>query len=193
MKQLALLVVLFYSLSGYSQSVTTVENFDVSVLEGKWFTFASLPAPFQDDCEDKMSATYSFDGDEVDVVNSCFDSEDMETAANGRARINPEYMDAAKIQVTFINVLGQWIWWPVGHYWVIGYLDNADQSMIVVGDPSAKFAWILSRDAQMTNTEALWAEDVLLRNGYKPCELEMYDTSTQDFPEEKSFCEIIKR
>ncbi|MEO9469715.1 lipocalin family protein [Parasphingorhabdus sp.] len=104
---------------------------------GKWFEMARYEAPFQKGC-DSVTANYSLrDDGKIKVINSCT-KEGKLTTANGKAKI-VEGSRNAKLKVSFFGPF-------YGDYWV---LDRAeDYSWAIVGEPSGRFLWILTRQAQ---------------------------------------------
>jgi len=135
---------LLFALAGCASRyapLPTVDHVDLDRYLGTWYEIARYPAPFQEGCV-ATSATYSprEDGG-IRVINRClvesFDGELRE--AEGRARI----VDAetnAKLKVTFF--------WPFyGDYWVLGLGPEYDWAL--VGEPSRRYLWVLSRTRQM--------------------------------------------
>jgi apolipoprotein D and lipocalin family protein len=118
----------------------TVPNVDVKRYEGKWYEIASLPFSFQDGCR-CTTAEYQLREDGVlSVTNTC-KKEDKISQAVGKAFV-VEGSNNAKLKVQFF--------WPFrGDYWVIELAD--DYSYAVVGVPSRKYCWILSRTKTMSD------------------------------------------
>ncbi len=114
---------------------------------GKWYEIATIPQRFQKGCVG-VTAEYSLrkNGD-IQVVNTCLEGtlDGKVRQARGKARVVDRTTNA-RLKVTFF-----WPFW--GAYWVIE-LDD-DYQWAVVGHPSRKYLWILSRSPQMD--EALYA------------------------------------
>jgi apolipoprotein D and lipocalin family protein len=105
---------------------------------GKWCEIAHLPAKFQEGCDETI-ATYTLlkDGN-VSVLNTCKKNGKVKTA-KGKAKVVDE-ATGAKLKVTFF--------WPFyGDYWIIKL--GMDYEYAVVGTPSLKYLWILSRTPRM--------------------------------------------
>ncbi len=104
---------------------------------GKWFEMARYEAPFQKGC-DGVTADYSLRKDgKIKVINSCT-KESKTTAAKGKAKIVAGSQNA-KLKVSFFGPF-------YGDYWV---LDRAeDYSWAIVGEPSGRYLWMLTRQAQ---------------------------------------------
>lgn len=120
----------------------TVERVDLSRYLGRWHEIARLPNSFQKKCH-KSQADYSLrdDGD-ITVLNSCTDKQDGSLRqSKGRAWV-VDTTTNARLKVSFF--------WPFrGDYWIIELGNNYDYA--VVGTPSRKYFWILSRTPSMSN------------------------------------------
>jgi apolipoprotein D and lipocalin family protein len=130
--------------------LATVPSVDLQKYMGKWYEISSFPQNFQKGCN-CTTAEYSMGNDYVRVVNTCRkDSPDGKISqAKGKAFV-VKGSNNAKLRVQFF--------WPFrGDYWIIDLA--ADYSYAVVGDPSRKYLWILSRTPQMA--EGLYQEIVL--------------------------------
>lgn len=119
----------------------TVTHVDLKRYTGTWYEIASYPQRFQKGCT-ATTAVYTLREDGmIQVVNRCNrDSLDgRETIARGRARV-VDHVSNAKLKVTFF-----WPFW--GDYWIIDL--DPDYRYAVVGHPSRKYLWILSRTRTM--------------------------------------------
>lgn len=115
---------------------------------GKWYEYGRYEAPFQKGCE-AVTAEYSLrdtSGDaKIKVVNSCrkgaLDGEfDQST---GKAKI-VEGSDGAKLKVSFFGPF-------YGDYWVLDRGEAGEDGLYdwsIVGEPSGRYLWMLTRDAQ---------------------------------------------
>jgi apolipoprotein D and lipocalin family protein len=120
-----------------SAPLRTVAQVDLTRYIGTWYEIASYPQRFQKGCT-ATAAVYSLrDDGMIQVVNRCNrDSLDgRETIARGRARVIDRESNA-KLKVTFF-----WPFW--GDYWIIDL--DPGYRYAVVGHPSRKYLWILSR------------------------------------------------
>ena len=120
--------------SAVPQPAKTVE---LSRYLGKWYELARYEQGFQKDCEG-VTADYALREDGmISVLNRCRKPDGKISDAQGRAKI----VDAAtnaKLKVSFFGPF-------FGDYWV---LDRAeDYSWAIVGEPSGRYLWILSREA----------------------------------------------
>lgn len=119
----------------------TVPHVDLARYAGTWYEIASYPQRFQKGCTG-TTATYRLRADgTVEVLNRCArDSLDGRiTVAKGRARVVDKSSNA-KLKVSFF-----WPFW--GDYWIIDL--GRDYEYAVVGHPSRKYLWILSRTPTM--------------------------------------------
>lgn len=132
---------IFLSACAHNPSLNMVPQVDLKQYTGTWYEIASYPTSFQKGCIG-TKATYSLrdDGD-IDVLNQCykkgFDADI--TSAKGKVWVVDKTTNA-KLKVRFF-----WPFW--GSYWVIDLGKNYDYS--VVGHPSRKYLWVLSRTPQM--------------------------------------------
>ncbi len=107
---------------------------------GKWYEIAHLPLRFEDGCTD-VTATYGLTKDgNVSVLNECLKDGRLKQA-KGRAKV-VDRNTGAKLKVTFF--------WPFSaDYWIIDL--GKDYDYAVVGSPSLKYLWILSRTPHMND------------------------------------------
>lgn len=123
-----------------SSTLQAVEQVDVEQYMGTWYEVASFPMRFQEGCTG-TTATYTLDGDRVEVLNRCFEDslDGEEKEAKGKARI-VDTESNAKLEVSFFGPF-----W--GDYWIIDLAE--DYSYAVVGHPERSYLWILSRTPEM--------------------------------------------
>lgn len=143
-------------------ALETVPAVDLNRYIGQWYEIARYPNRFQRKCSSDTTATYSLKADgKISVVNECRESNGKLSKATGTARVTDKNTNA-KLKVTFF--------WPFsGNYWVIGLGSNYEYA--VVGEPSRKYLWVLSRTPQMA--PALYSEaiKVISEKGYDPSRL----------------------
>jgi apolipoprotein D and lipocalin family protein len=104
----------------------------------------------------------------IDVINRCVEKDGSVNEAKGIAKVVDSKTNS-KLEVSFVRILGISLFW--GDYWIIG-LDK-DYRYAVVGTPTRKYGWILSRTPELSqkDMENIFA---LLRNqGYNPKDFEM--------------------
>jgi apolipoprotein D and lipocalin family protein len=151
----------FFSACAHNPPLNVVPHVDLNRYTGTWYEISSYPTSFQKGCTG-TKATYSIrdDGD-IDVLNQCYKKgfEGEITSAKGKAWVVDETTNA-KLKVRFF-----WPFW--GSYWVIDL--GKDYDYAVVGHPSRKYLWVLSRTPQM--------DDVLYYEILGKISQQGYDTS----------------
>ena len=112
---------------------------------GTWFEYARYEAPFQKGCEG-VTAEYSLREDgKIRVVNSCYEGglDGEFRQSTGRAKI-VEDSAGARLKVSFFGPF-------YGDYWVLDRgKPDADglYPWSIVGEPSGRYLWLLTREAQ---------------------------------------------
>jgi len=163
----------------------TISNFEVERYLGDWHQVATIPAWFQNDCTANTTAKYTRGEDDLIVVlNSCDQANGERKDATARARFSGARTDA-KLEVTFVNVMGYWLWFAAGDYWIIGL--DPEYQWSVVGSPSREFAWILARSPSLDNQALIEIGQILHRESYDPCVL-MMTTPEHSLP----LCDLLK-
>jgi apolipoprotein D and lipocalin family protein len=144
--------------------LTVVDKVNLDRYLGKWYEIASYPAWFQKGCTGS-TAEYSLlpDG-KIQVINRCYkDSLDGPLKeSKGKAEV-VDTATNAKLKV--------WFFWPFkGNYWIIDL--HPDYQWAVVGEPSRKYLWILSRTTTMDDTVYQGILERLPLKGYDPEKLQ---------------------
>jgi apolipoprotein D and lipocalin family protein len=118
-----------------------VASVDLKKYEGTWYEVARIPNVFQRRCASGTTAEYSSlpDGN-IRVVNSCKQATGKRESITGTASVVPG-SNNAKLKVRFFGPFA-------GNYWILGLDKNYRWAL--VGEPSRKFLWILSRTPRMT-------------------------------------------
>lgn len=123
-----------------------VRALDLQRYSGTWHEIAHLPMFFQRKCAGNITATYTQQPDgTIRVANACDDKRGKRIASEGIAR--PVAGHPGRLQVRFAP---QWLsWLPMvwADYWVVDL--DPDYQWAVVGGPSHKYLWILSRTPSM--------------------------------------------
>jgi len=149
--------------SAEEQPLEVVESVVLDRYLGTWYEIASYPAWFQRGCT-AVTAQYSLRDDGlIRVVNSCNKGslDGKLKQSTGRAKV-VDGSNNAKLKVSFFGPF-----W--GDYWIIDL--DPEYRWAVVGVPSRKYLWILSRTRSMD--EALYQEIVgrLQTKGYDKARL----------------------
>jgi len=140
-----LILPLFQFCSTNKQTLNVVDEVDLEKYTGTWYEIARLPNRFEEGLK-CITATYQLRSDgKISVINRGHNIENPEITekAEGWAKI-PNKQEPGKLKVTFF--------WPFfGKYWILE-LDE-DYQHVLVGSPSRKYLWILSRDKEMNRPD----------------------------------------
>src|SRR5512133_1315664 len=145
-----------------SSDLTTVPAVDLNRYVGRWYEIARYPNRFQKQCAGDVTATYAAAEDgKIEVLNSCRNKDGKNETARGRAKL-ADRNSKAKLRVTFF--------WPFyGDYWIIGL--DPEYRWAVVGEPSRKYLWILSRSPRMDEPDYRRVVSIAREKGYDPSRL----------------------
>src|SRR5664279_2550996 len=161
MKKTALILLLpfLFSNSAHSQKTpSVVSEVDLNRYKGMWYEIARLPNFFERKLK-CASATYTLRADgKITVLNkgNYLTDPEKSTSSQGIAWV-PDKNSPAKLKVQFF--------WPFsGDYWIMA-LDK-DYRYVLVGDPSLKYLWILSREKKMDETTYEMLLKKAIENGY---------------------------
>lgn len=160
------MILLAATLSGYVYSrdlPAVVTSVDLNRYKGTWYEIARLPNFFEKKLK-CISATYTLrDDGKITVLNrgNYITNPLKSTSSEGVAWI-PDKSQTAKLKVQFF--------WPFsGDYWIM-YLEK-DYRYVLVGDPSLKYLWILSREKKMDETTYKMLLQKAIDNGYNVSEI----------------------
>ncbi len=153
----------FTSSSSHARSelppLKVVDYVNIDRYLGKWFQIASIPQSFQEGCTNSQAEYSKIKPGLIKVINSC-EVDGRTRAVQGKARV-VDISTNAKLKVQFMGS-------PEGDYWIIELDDRYQYA--VVGVPSRKALWILSRTRQIS--------DDLYNDLLKRIELKhLYDTA----------------
>lgn len=122
-------------------SLKVVSFVDINRYTGTWYEIARYPHKFQEGCVGSR-ATYKLREDgKLSVLNECYEGSDKSNlrSAKGKAWIVDTNTNA-KLRVSFF--------WPFsGDYWIIDL--GRDYEYAVIGHPTRKYLWVLSRTQVM--------------------------------------------
>ncbi len=141
---------------GYLSELKPVEKVDWNLYAGTWFELKRVDSWFQKNLTN-VTANYSaLPNGKIRIVNSGRNSVTGEIeVATGEARTCSD--NTASLLVSFFPYIEA----P----YVILYLAS-DYSSAIVGSPSRKYLWLLSRSAQVNPLNLITLEIVALYNGY---------------------------
>lgn len=111
---------------------------DLKQYLGRWYEIARYEQRFERGCEG-VTADYSLRADgKIDVLNRCRKSTGKIDEARGIAKV-VDPVSNARLKVSFFGPF-------YGDYWVLDHAD--DYSWSIVGEPSGRYLWILTREAK---------------------------------------------
>ena len=123
-----------------------VDRVDIQKYAGKWYEIAHLPMYFQRKCIANITAQYSVNADQtIGVLNSCRIANGEIISSEGVAY--SQNQGNSKLKVSFLPKGLRWIPFTKGHYWVLRV--DPEYKVALVGGPSNKYLWILSREPQL--------------------------------------------
>ncbi len=163
-------LLLFNNIS--AQEMQTLKSVDLTKYVGLWYEIAKIPNRFQKQCVKGTTAQYKLlkDGN-IEVINSCLTEEGEKDVADGLARIVDKKTNS-KLEVSFVSIFGIRLFW--GDYWILGLGD--DYEYAVVGTPSRKYGWILSRTPILDKQKLNKAYETLNNAGY---DIKKFEVSPQ--------------
>lgn len=128
----------------------TVKNVDLKKYAGRWYEIASMPSRFQPRSGTNSRATYTLNEDQtIHVLNETWVNGSRSSIEGKAWKADPKSEDA-KLLVKF------WVppFLPVfpvtGDYWVLA-LEEENYSYALVGQPSKKYLWVLSRTTDLSD------------------------------------------
>lgn len=141
----------------------TVSKVDLNRYVGRWYEIAKYPNRFERMCDRDVMATYTIrPNGKVSVVNRCTTLEGKVNQSSGWAKV-VDRETGSKLKVTFF--------WPFfGDYWIIDLGGNYEYA--VIGEPSRKYLWILSRTPKMDDAVYAKLASRLAAKGYDASKLE---------------------
>ena len=150
-----------------------VQAFDIQRYMGPWYAIASIPTSFERQCVQGTTAEYTLlDNGRVKVINVCYDADGEPSRAVGQAWI-PDPTSPTKLKVSFVRFLGFWLF--PGDYWIIDL--DPDYQYAVVGHPSYRYGWILSRSPTLPEETLDGIIERLEAQGYDFADFRMIDQS----------------
>ena len=136
-----LLLNLFQSCNSKHQPLEVVGSVNLESYQGTWYEIARLPNRFEKGLK-CITAHYELEKNgKITVINKGhkIDNPGVIESVKGTAKV-PNEEEPGKLKVTFF--------WPFyGKYWIIDLDKNYQYAL--VGSPSRKYLWILSRNKTM--------------------------------------------
>ena len=146
--------------AGENAPLVTVSHVDLSRYLGKWYEIARYPAWFQKGCTGSTAHYSTLPDGRIGIVNHCFKNslDGPLKESSGKAEVVDPSTNA-RLKVCFF--------WPFkGDYWIIDL--DPDYQWAVVGVPSRKYLWILSRTPLLDDAVYQGIIKRLIKQGYDP-------------------------
>lgn len=177
------------SVQTLASDVKPVEKLDLDKYLGTWVEIASIPQFFQRKCVRDTKATYSAaENSLIKVENVCTRDDGAREKAEGRAR-RVDADSAAKLEVTFLELFGEYRFWVAGGYWVIAL--DANYQWAVVGHPSRRFGWVLARERRLSPVALAEIIGRVKSQGYDACEF-VVTPQTGGLSVRRPLCEVLQ-
>lgn len=177
----------FSPLAG-AADVKAVESLELSRYLGSWHEIASIPQFFQRKCIRDTRATYSMtEGSLVRVENICTREDGGKDRAEGRAR-QVDSASPSKLEVTFVELFGEYRFWVAGDYWVIALDPN--YRWAVVGHPSRRYGWVLAREPRLPPSTLAEIIGRIKLQGYDACDF-VVTPQTGGLSVRRALCEAL--
>jgi apolipoprotein D and lipocalin family protein len=152
---LIILSMLFFSCK-IEERATSAGSVDIEKYSGKWYEIARYPNRFEKGC-DNITATYDIKKTHIEVYNQCLKN-GMRNDIKGKA-FPVKGSKNTKLKVQFF--------WPFrAGYWILA-IDNNYQ-WALVGSPSKKFFWILSRTPEISEKQKNALFQIMIAESYDP-------------------------
>lgn len=142
-----------------------VANLDIERYLGLWYEVARFPNRFERGCVGVTAEYGRLPDGRISVRNICREErlDGPVRSIEGTARVE----GPGRLSVNFVA----WLPFARGPYWVLHV--DPDYGMAVVGAPSGRTGWVLSRTPAMSNDRWARARAVLTANGYDIARLEI--------------------
>ena len=173
----------------YAADVKPVEKIDLDRYLGTWVEIASIPQFFQRKCVRDTRATYrAGENALIRIENVCTRDDGTREKVEGRARrVDPD--TPAKLEVTFMELFGEYRFWVSGGYWVIAL--DGNYQWAVVGHPSRRFGWVLARDRRLSSVALAEIIGRIKSQGYDACEF-VITPQTGGLSVRRPLCEALQ-
>ncbi|HQX06658.1 MAG TPA: lipocalin family protein [Zoogloea sp.] len=148
--------------------VKAVETLDLDRYMGSWHEIAAIPQFFQRKCVRDTRATYAAaESSLIRVDNVCTREDGGRDRVEGRAR-RVDTSSQSKLQVSFIEVFGEYRFWISGDYWVVAL--DPSYRWAVVGHPYRRYGWVLAREPRLSPATLAEIIGRIKLQGYDACE-----------------------
>lgn len=186
--QIATAMLAALSAFAHAADVKPVDKIDLDRYLGTWVEIASVPQFFQRKCVRDTKATYSAaENALIRVENICTRDDGASEKIEGRAR-RVDADNPGKLEVTFVELFGEYRFWISGGYWVIAL--DSNYQWAVVGHPSRRFGWVLARDKRLTPVALAEIIGRIKSQGYDACEF-VVTPQTGGLSVRRPLCEVL--
>ena len=125
-----------------------VASVDLTRYAGLWYEIARLPNRFEEKCAGDVTAEYTpLGASRLRVVNRCRKKDGEMTEAEGAAKPADKNGANSRLKVRFAPGFLSFLPFVWGDYQIMELAP--DYSYALVGDPSRKYLWILSREPRL--------------------------------------------
>ena len=113
---------------------------DLKAYSGLWYEMGRYENRFETNCEGVTAEYTPLSDGSVQVINTCHQASPTGPVkvSKGNAKL-VQNANGAKLKVSFFGPL------YFGNYWILDHAD--DYSWSIVGEPSGKYLWLLTRQA----------------------------------------------
>ncbi len=153
-----------------STEVHAITEFNANQYLGKWYEIARLPNIFQSQCVSDISAYYVLKDENIEVTNRCRKADRNFDEAIGIAY--PQNAIKSKLKVSFLPKYLRWIPFTKGDYWILKI--DPQYQVALVGDPSRKYLWLLSRTPTLSDDVITSFLDTAKEQGYRQLDQLIY-------------------
>jgi apolipoprotein D and lipocalin family protein len=163
-----------------AQEAGTTTDLEISpdAYTGVWYEIARTPAPYENDCEGGVTATYTLvDDSTVEVVNRCDRASGDEQGVTGQAEVVNNNFNTLEVQ--FGGESGA----PGINYVVaaVGEEQDGEYPWAAVHSPEGNTGWILSREPEISQDDRNAAEAALEEVGVDLSQLSDTDQPPQSY------------
>ena len=131
-------------------ALPTVDQVNLTQYAGTWYEVARKPMMWQKKCDRDVTANYSLnEKGNVTVDNRCYTKDGELSQSIGEAYVQNAPQNS-KLKVSFLPKAIRWLPVARGDYWVLKI--DSDYQTVLVGEPSRKYLWVLSRDPKVSET-----------------------------------------
>eukprot|EP01018_Ginkgo_biloba_P005977 Gb_06015 [translate_table: standard] len=164
------------------QPLEVVKGLDLQKYMGRWYEIASMPSRFQPKNGVNTRATYTLNPDNtVHVLNETWTDCKRGSIEGSAYKVDPN-SDEAKLKVKFYVPPFLPLIPVLGDYWVM--MIDQDYKWAMVGQPSRKYLWILSRQPQLEEAIYNHLLEKAQQQGYDVSRLQK--TTHTDVPEDEA-------